>query len=608
MREAERTLEILRNISTNNQEYRFRRLYENLYNQDFYIRAYLKLAPHEGNMTKGSDGKTIDGFSLSNVESIIHRMKLERFKPSPARKEFIPKKNGKLRPLGIGNFEDKLVQEVIREILEAIYEPIFRDSSHGFRPGRSCQTALRRIQCTSAGSSWVIEGDLTNFFGTIEHELLLQILAKRIDDGRLLNLIGKFLKAGYMVEGQFEESILGTPQGSVLSPILANIFLHEFDEFMDSVKYKHDRGKKRRVNPKYKLWDQREYRARKKGDIEYADFCSKEKRKYSNVDPMDRWYCRVNYCRYADDFVIFIAGSKTETVEIRDEIAKFLDGTLHLELNREKTKITNLRKDNAKFLGYEIHRLRLDHKRDRLNRRASNGRLTLYMPKDVVNSKIRLITKNGKPTHRDDLLEFPVEDIIQICNSEIVGLYNYYSYASNVSIEMWRYNWVHIRSMQRTIAKKEKTKVGKLRRKYGIPTPRKDGHGMKLGFGIERGNKPPLLYYDGGFKHKKFPTDLPKETSSEFGKELKYRLLNNTCEVCGSHEDIQVHHVRNLGETIKRYRRKNTVPDWVRLMQNMRRKTLVLCCRCHKALHNGSLKIPEERLGSGLHGNVHDPF
>lgn len=228
MREAERTLEVLSEISTNNQEYRFKRLYENLYNSDFYIRAYLKLAPHEGNMTRGTDGRTIDGFGKEAVESIIQRMKLEQFTPKPARRIYIPKKNGKLRPLGIGNFEDKIVQEVIREILEAIYEPIFKDSSHGFRPNRSCQTALQRIVCTSTGSAWAIEGDLSNFFGTIDHDLLIEILAKRIDDGRLLNLIRKFLKAGYLEEGKFEETTLGTPQGSVLSPILANIFLHEF--------------------------------------------------------------------------------------------------------------------------------------------------------------------------------------------------------------------------------------------------------------------------------------------------------------------------------------------------------------------------------------------
>ena len=235
MREAERTLEVLSEISTNNQEYRFKRLYENLYNSDFYIRAYLKLAPHEGNMTRGTDGRTIDGFGKEAVESIIQRMKLEQFTPKPARRIYIPKKNGKLRPLGIGNFEDKIVQEVIREILEAIYEPIFKDSSHGFRPNRSCQTALQRIVCTSTGSAWAIEGDLSNFFGTIDHDLLIEILAKRIDDGRLLNLIRKFLKAGYLEEGKFEETTLGTPQGSVLSPILANIFLHEFDEFMEQV-------------------------------------------------------------------------------------------------------------------------------------------------------------------------------------------------------------------------------------------------------------------------------------------------------------------------------------------------------------------------------------
>jgi group II intron reverse transcriptase/maturase len=605
MRDSELTLGVLRDISTNNPEYRFKRLYENLYNIDFYIRAYLKLAPHEGNMTKGTDGRTIDGFGLELVESIIQRMKLERFNPKPGRLKYIEKKNGKLRPLGIGNFEDKLVQEVIREILEAIYEPVFKDSSHGFRPGRSCHTALRRIKMLGEGTSWVIEGDLTNFFGTIDHELLIQLLSKRIDDGRLLNLIRKFLKAGYMDGESFVESQLGTPQGSVLSPILANIYLHEFDEFMEEVVSRHERGERRGPNKEYDHWNHLAQYQRRLGNRDKSEEYYRKARQLPSSDLMDPNYCRVRYTRYADDFVIFISGSKAETLEIRDEVALFLEHELKLVLNKEKTKITNLSDDNARFLGYEIHRIHDDGKRDGRGRRSLNWHLTLRMPDDVLRDKIKTLCRNGKPIHRDELLDYSVEEIISLCNAEINGLYNYYSYASNVSGMLWKYRWYHIRSMQKTIAKKEKSRVSKVRRKYAIQVQRKDGAGMKCAFGISRGDKPPLLYCERSFSHTTFPNDLPEPPPKEFGTELRQRLLANTCEVCGSHERIEVHHIRNLSHTVQMHMegRKRRVPDWVRLMASMNRKTLVLCNHCHKALHNGNLNISEEKLGSGLHGN-----
>lgn len=609
MRDAERTLEVLGNISTKNHEYRFKRLYENLYNEDFYIRAYLKLAPHEGNMTKGTDGKTIDGFGFETVESIIQRMKLEQYQPKPSRLKYIEKKNGKLRPLGVANFEDKLVQEVLREILEAIYEPVFKDSSHGFRPGRSCHTAMRRIQLTGKGASWVIEGDLSNFFGTIDHDILLKILAKRIDDGRVLGLIRKFLKAGYLNGSSFEESELGTPQGSVLSPILANIYLHEFDEFMETLKREYDKGKFRKVSSEYQIWISR-WRRAKKGIGNYGIRESHEHMvKLNTRDPMDPNYRRLQYTRYADDFTVFISGSKMETMEIRDRIADYLSQELKLVLNLEKTKITNLNDENPRFLGFEIHKLIYDPKDRHSPRKSANGSLMLLMPKDVIDKKMKDVSKGYKPTPRKGVSGFSIEHLIRLYNAEFEGLYNYYAIAPNVSSRMRSYRWMHLRSLQRTIAWKEHIPVGKVLKKYSVPTNRKDGHGIRMAFGIVRKGKAPVIYFDKSIVHKTFPQDIPKDSPAEFGKELRDRLMLKTCEVCGSHDLIEVHHVRNLGQTVEDYKqRKKALPDWVRLMHNWNRKTLVLCSQCHKALHRGRLKIPEERLGSGLRGNVHGPF
>ena len=235
MQKAETVLSILKQKSKQDESHRYDRIYRNLFNEDFFLRAYQKIHAKQGNMTPGTDGTTIDGFSRKQISQLIELLKWERYQPKPVRRTYIPKKNGKMRPLGIPAFADKLVQEVVRQILEAIYEPIFSDNSHGFRPNRSCHTALYQIKSTCRGTNWVIEGDITGCFDHIDHEILLKILSKKIDDGRFLELIRKFLKAGYLEFNQKYNSLSGTPQGGIISPILANIYLHEFDKFMEGI-------------------------------------------------------------------------------------------------------------------------------------------------------------------------------------------------------------------------------------------------------------------------------------------------------------------------------------------------------------------------------------
>ena len=215
MQKAETVLSILKQKSKQDESHRYDRIYRNLFNEDFFLRAYQKIHAKQGNMTPGTDGTTIDGFSRKQISQLIELLKWERYQPKPVRRTYIPKKNGKMRPLGIPAFADKLVQEVVRQILEAIYEPIFSDNSHGFRPNRSCHTALYQIKSTCRGTNWVIEGDITGCFDHIDHEILLKILSKKIDDGRFLELIRKFLKAGYLEFNQKYNSLSGTPQGGL---------------------------------------------------------------------------------------------------------------------------------------------------------------------------------------------------------------------------------------------------------------------------------------------------------------------------------------------------------------------------------------------------------
>ena len=271
MQKAETVLSILKQKSKQDESHRYDRIYRNLFNEDFFLRAYQKIHAKQGNMTPGTDGTTIDGFSRKQISQLIELLKWERYQPKPVRRTYIPKKNGKMRPLGIPAFADKLVQEVVRQILEAIYEPIFSDNSHGFRPNRSCHTALYQIKSTCRGTNWVIEGDITGCFDHIDHEILLKILSKKIDDGRFLELIRKFLKAGYLEFNQKYNSLSGTPQGGIISPILANIYLHEFDKFMEGISAEYTKGKQRRPYREYQILQYKRNRAKKKGNQEQAD-------------------------------------------------------------------------------------------------------------------------------------------------------------------------------------------------------------------------------------------------------------------------------------------------------------------------------------------------
>ena len=594
MRTAEQTLETLGNISKQHPDYVFRRVYRELFNRDLLLRAYLKLAPNEGNMTRGTDGRTIDGFSMELVDEIIDELRAERFYPKPARREYIPKANGKMRPLGIPTFRDKLVQEALKELLESIYEPVFSDSSHGFRPGRGCHSALNSIQYRCRGATWVIEGDITSFFDNIDHDILLELISKKVDDGRVIELIRRFLKAGYMEDCSFKESELGSPQGGVLSPLLANIYLNELDRFVGGLMAEYERGEKRKVNPEYaKLESKRRY-ALKTGRTEDAEALTKAMKRTPTTDAMDDSVVRVRYVRYADDWCVFIIGSKALAMEIKDRIEAFLRDSLHLELSPTKTHVTNLAHERIRFLGYEIHKL------TRENGVRRSGCISLGVPADVIRRRISECTKGGKPCARNDMVNWAVEEIMREFASEINGVYNYYSLASNVSKRLYRLAWYHEGSMLKTIAKKERSSVRKVLRKYRRIVPCPDGHGTCKAVCVMNGDKMIAYYPFTGFRKKTYRPKPESEGIKGLGPKLKERILSCTCEVCGFSGPVEVHHIRNLKQTVERYANKQ-MPYWVSLMQEMRSKTLILCKDCHKKLHSGKLVSFQGPLESPMH-------
>lgn len=261
--------EVLKNLTekSKNETYRFQRLYRNLYNPEFYWLAYQNIYANDGSMTAGADGTTIDGMCDERIEKIIMSLRNRSYQPKPARREYIAKKSSsKKRPLGIQSGDDKLVQEAVKMILESIYEPVFSNKSHGFRPNRSCQTALKQIQDTFTGANWFVEGDIHACFDSFDHHVIIDLLKKRIDDEAFIQLIWKFLKAGYMEQWTFNRTYSGVPQGSGVSPVLANIYLHELDKFMENYADSFNtEAKRKHFSSAYRSSVSRTYRYRKQG-------------------------------------------------------------------------------------------------------------------------------------------------------------------------------------------------------------------------------------------------------------------------------------------------------------------------------------------------------
>lgn len=365
---------------SNQKDYKYERLYRLLYNEELYLTAYQNIYSNDGSMTKGTDKQTVDGMSIERIRKIIVSLKDESYQPKPARRTYIPKKNGKMRPLGIPSFEDKLLQEVIRMILEAIYEGHFENTSHGFRPNRSCHTALNEIQKTFTGVKWFIEGDIKGFFDNINHATLIGILRERINDERFLRLVRKFLNAGYIENWTFHNTYSGTPQGGIISPILANIYLDKFDKYVNEYVRKFKKGKKRMRTKEYRRNEVELSKARialknanddceRENAIARIRQLEKERVNIPPSDPMDNNYARLVYVRYADDWLCGVIGSKEDCKKIKEDFKNFLKEQLQLELSEEKTLITNAQK-SAKFLSYEI---RVRH--SNLTKRDKTGKL-----------------------------------------------------------------------------------------------------------------------------------------------------------------------------------------------------------------------------------------
>ena len=601
MRSPERVLNSL-NEHSKDSSYKFERLYRLLFNEELFYVAYQKIASNGGSTTKGSDGRSIDGMSLARIETLIASLKDESYQPHPSRRVHIPKKNGKTRPLGIPAFEDKLVQEVVRMILEAIYEGHFETTSHGFRPKRSCHTALLHIQKTFNGAKWFIEGDIKGFFDNIDHDVLVGILRERISDDRFIRLIRKFLKAGYVEDWTFHNTYSGTPQGGIVSPILANIYLDKLDKYVKEYIQHFDKGTKRRPGKESNnLANERKRTVRKlkkvKDGTEKAALVARlkaieqERAAFPSGDEMDGSYRRLKYIRYADDFILGVIGSKEDALRIKEDIKSFLSESLALELSEEKTLITHTGK-SAKFLGYEITVTRDNHQRRDVRgclRRTYGKRVRLNVSMATLRDKLleygamEIKLRNGKeiwkPKCRSGLIFNDDLEILDRYNRETVGFCNYYLIANNCVV-LHNFRYIMEYSMYKTFAGKYRSTVRKINKKYRY---------NKL-FTVKYEQKGAIksrTFYKTSFKRRTTAfngsCDIEPYSIADVSRtNLTDRLKAEKCELCGATGKLIMHHVRNLKDLKGK-------ESWKRLMSARKRKTIALCPSCHRLRHLGKV-------------------
>ncbi len=563
-------------------------LYRQLYRRDLYLRAYAKLYANDGALTAGVTEETVDGMSLAKIDAIIAALRREAYRWTPVRRTYIPKKNGKLRPLGMPTWSDKLLQEVIRSVLEAYYEPQFSQHSHGFRPGRGCHTALREIQTTGKGTKWFIEGDLSKCFDCIDHSVLMSILGERIHDNRFLRLIRNLLDAGYLEDWQFNATYSGVPQGGVASPLLSNLVLDKLDKFVETQLIPgYTRGHSRKSNPPYVALTVAASRARKRGDHDRAKALMREARRLPSRRPEDPSYRRLWYVRYADDFLLGFIGPKAETEEIKRRLAAYLRNELKLELNRDKTLITHARDGRAKFLGYEVHTMHADDKRDPRGQRGINGGIGLRVPRHVINEHCARYMRRGKPAHLPERLNDSAYSMLVRYQAEYGGLVQYYRLAYNLHT-LQRLKWVTEVSLVKTLANKFRTTGRKIYRRFGTRLETPEGTYKVLQVEAPRGpGKEPLRAHWGAIPLKRNPWAAICESERKIWSgrsELLERLLAQKCELCGGPDDIEVHHIRKLAD-LRRKGRPH--PRWMEIMTARRRKTLIVCRGCHDEIHYG---------------------
>lgn len=572
--------------------------------------AYELIKSKPGNMTPGADTTTLDSLDLNWIQNTAAKLQAGQFRWSPARLVKIPKPNkpGQTRPLGIANPREKVVQKAIQLVLSALYEPIFRDCSHAFRPARSCHTALRACSSKLIGAKWVIEGDISKCFDKIGHEKLMEILRCKIGCQKTLNLLKTALQVGYAkLEGVVERSLEGTPQGSVLSPLLCNIFLHELDAFMEDLIPSINSGKARRKNRAYKNITYHLSRARKQRDVPRIRLLRQRLWNTPAGDPFDPSFKRCTYIRYADDFIIGVIGSKADAVVILNKVRIFLAEQLGLDLHLDKTQITHFPTKAVQFLGTVLRGY--GHLKGTYIKQIRHGSSTRFLSVALqirLEAPIKLLLEKlvkarffckvnfkYRPVRVGRLMNLEMPDILKYYNSIIRGYCNYYSFADNRSSLG---SIIHGLKMSCALTLKSKLKLHSRAAVYS-----KFGSRLSYSRTIETKGKQMVKTYSlqipENFKRlpfkERFSTSDPSLPNLHrvWNAKLTKSNLWKSCVICGSYP-AEMHHLRS----ISRLRDRSQSVDFIKAqMMAINRKQVPLCKTHHHKVHGklGGLSIAE---------------
>lgn len=577
--------------------------------RDSWHEALERIRTNKGAGTPGVDGKVVSEIGKSQIEAVIQQLMEGTYRPTPVRRVYIPKTNGKLRPLGIPTAMDRLVQEVVRSILNRIYEPVFSDHSHGFRGGRSCHTALHSIARNWTATKWLVEVDVKGFFDNIDHSVLLKLLAKRVADERFLSLIGAMLKAGYLEQWRIKETHSGAPQGGIVSPLLANVYLHELDLFMNEQMAAFNRGRTRRVNPDYatiqtaakqaKLAWVRARAAGKDDEATQWHRIAAERREkqtaIASKDPFDPGFKRLRYVRYADDFLIGVIGSKAEAKEVMGAVESFLASALRLQISPEKSGVRKASK-GVLFLGYNV-RVYSGEKQVvqsfkgglRGTRRSTSERVQLSVPYEKI-SAFATRHRYGsfdlmKSARRPELLRCDNAEIVVTYNAELRGFANYYALAWDVKRKLSRLEFLWRGSLFRSLANKHRVSVMTVMRRlrvapgrYAVRSGEGDTEHVDRVWRLAELIRKPLSYE--GVDHL---SQAAKTRFTRSGLDAR-RARIGPCGECGAKVGpFHWHHVNPMRTSPYRG------SAWQLTVSARRRKVRMLCEPCHGLLHKGML-------------------
>lgn len=597
----------------NNPERIFNDLKGYLKLDNIWFAAYLKIKANNGSKSVGPDNLGINSLTKKRILELKQYVLNNQYEWTGVKRIMIPKpgKPNKFRPLGIPSINDRLVQEVIKMIIEPIFEMNFNDNSFGFRPNRDCQLALKYLNTKMKDSIWFVEGDIKSYFDTIDHKILMSIITKRIQDPIILKLIKTGLKARVFQDNKVFTPEIGTPQGGILSPLLSNIYLDLLDKYMDKIYLEYLGSVKsgnRQKNPVYNLLMR----------TDNKKFVYRHEIPRNNPHQAD--YISVKYVRYADDFLIGVNGSRSLAVEIKDKVSKFLKDELNLILSEEKTQITHI-SNRIPFLGYLFGRnsyvVRQRYYSKIVNRRITIPTLYVDMNKVIQRLKEKgFCDGSGKPLPCFRFLRYPQSETNNKINMIIRGLCNWWSIANNRKQATARMAYILRYSIAKVYAAKFKLKtVARVFKIGGNDLMKPIGNTKKSAVGVIDNQKTkikPVLYdkywkiperkgskllnnwkpeYLKSLESNDVESFIKHITESKMSNPLKsmgWRLQKSLfhqgapCTICGSFEDVQMHHLKSIKSMKKS---SNELANIIRAIESPQ---IALCRKHHLEIHKGS--------------------